>query len=321
MLLKAQPVITSMEWKNRKVLITGGNGFIGSHLAEDLVQKDADVALLVRPESSLYRVEHLLKQLKIVQCDISDSEGLKKVVAEVKPEYVFHLAGLPNPARDASLIAPMNKVNTEGTLNMLVAVTGVGIKSFVFPGTSEDYGHNPTPFVETQPLDPISPYSTSKCSAELWCKSFSNDYDVPTVIIRPFQVYGSKQKPRMFIPSLIDSIVKGKDFEMTPGEQKRDFIHIDDVVELMELAAQSKHQKGDVFNAATGKPVTVAELAETLVEVTGSNIKINKTLPYRKSEVDMIADISKAKKLLGWTPKVTLEEGLKRTFEWYKQNS
>lgn len=291
-----------MNLKSKQILVTGGAGFIGSHLVEALSEK-----------SNVYIIDKY-------NCDLTDFPKLQKAIREIKPEIIFHLAAFTSPERnvDSEFIF---RNNFYSTINLFKALKG-DFSLFVNTGTCEEYGDGPTPFKESQTPIPVSPYSASKIASTYYCQMLHNVYDLPIITLRPFLTYGPRQRnTKMLIPSTILSILKNKELKMTKGEQTRDFVYVKDVVEAYIKAAQNKKAIGEIINIGSGKEYKIKDIVSKIIHITKSNLKPQKVLPYRKGEtMHFYCSNLKAKKLLGWQPKTSFEQGLIKTIDWYKNN-
>ncbi len=307
--------------RNKSVLVTGGSGFIGSHLTERLVHEGASVHVITRSESS-DNLKFVKDKIFLHVADICDREHITKLIREIKPKKIYHLAASLKRDRDPKIIDHVMNINFHGTLNLLDAVKASDLESFVFTSTSDVYGSNKSPFYEEQQIDPINPYSLSKAAAELTCKMYFKTFGVPIVILRPFLTYGPRQKPNLLIPEIIMSALKKKEFRMTKGEQQRDINFIDDLVEALIKSSVSKEAIGETLNIGSGNKYKIVDIVETILDIMGNPIEPNVgALPYRENEVwEMYCDNTKAKKVLGWEPKTNLTDGLKKTIKWYEEN-
>ena len=303
-----------------RVLVTGAAGFIGSHLSRELVRRNAEVFLIDRPGTSITRIEDILDKVRVHYVDITDFSSLKNSIREIRPEKIFHLAAYVDVTRDWNIVDEMINVNIKGTLNLLRSLDGVNYDCFVNTGTCEEYGDNPAPFYEDQVPNPVSPYSASKVSATMFCQMLHRTMNLPIVTVRPLLTYGPGQESQMLIPSLIKSVLKGKSFKMTKGEQTRQFNYIDDVVEGFILAGTTPEAIGEVINLGSGAEYRIKDVAKMILNLMGNPIKLEiGALPYRPGEtMHFYCSNEKAKKILGWRPMVPLKVGLKRTIDWYK---
>lgn len=320
-----------MNLKGKKILVTGAGGFIGSHLAERLVELGAEVKGFVHYNSlnSWGWLESLpkekLNEIEIITGDVRDFHCVKKSME--KAEVVFHLAaliGIPY-----SYIAPESYVDTnvKGTLNVLQAARDVGVEKLIHTSTSEVYGSALyVPIDENHPLQGQSPYSATKISADMMAESFYRSFGLPVATCRPFNTYGPRQSARAIIPTIITQIkAKRADIELGNTDTTRDFNYVADTVEGFVKIAESEKTIGEAINIGSGQEISIADLAQKVCELLGSNLEV-KTDESRirppSSEVQRLcADNNKAKNLVGWEPRVKLEEGLALTAEWIRQNT
>jgi len=308
--------------KSKIILVTGAAGFIGSHLTRRLLEEGAEVHILLRKDTDQFRIQDFLEDLTIWYGDLKDFQGICSCIRGSRPQIIFHLAALLNVSRASELIESMIDVNIKGTLNLLRGVIkeNITLEFFINTGSSEEYGNGPVPFSEDQREIPVSPYSASKVAATYFCQMIYRSMGLPIVTLRPFLVYGPDQDTDMFIPSLIQHCLEGKDFPMTEGDQTREFNYIDDIVEAYLLAVICPQAVGEVINIGNGIEYTIRDVAEKIVHMMGDPIKLLVgALPKRPGETDhFFCNNEKARKLLGWSPKINIDEGLERTIEWYK---
>ena len=241
---------------------------------------------------------------------------------KISPTAIFHLAtyGSYRNQEDAEQIIT---TSVNGTLELLYATIDVDYKIFVNTGSSSEYGLKPKPMKETDTLEPISFYAAAKASQTLLCQAFSYQYKKPIVTIRPFSVYGPYEQKDRFIPTIMHALIAKRPIMLTPGKQRRDFIFIDDLIDIY-VAALKKSSKlsGEIINAGTGHEYTNDEIVKTLFKMTGQKTKVIKG-GFEKRMWDnphWIANITKAKKMLNWKPKYSIEKGLSKTYNWLVQN-
>lgn len=312
-----------------KALVTGGAGFIGSHIVERLLKEGNEVVVLDNfysgNESNLSFVKKgslLSTRYSLLKGDIRDLATCKKACEGA--EVVFHQAAMRSVPRSMSAPHEYNQVNIDGTVNVLESARAARVRRVVFASSSSIYGDTDS-FPEKEDAYPllISPYALSKLAGEYYCRIYHAHFGVETVSLRYFNVFGQRQalddEYAVVIPKFIHCILRG---EQPPvfgnGKQSRDFTYVDNVVEANLLAAGAKGVSGQVFNVANGKDKTVIGLVEQLNAIIGKDSK-PKFLPVRAGDVfKTLADISKAKKLLGYEPQVSFEEGLRRTVEYFK---
>lgn len=303
--------------RGQPVLVTGADGFIGSRLVERLIALGARVSALVRRRGDRSAGDGVAYHA----ADLGGS-GLEDTVRGVAPRFAFHLAAYTNPAREAGHAREAMAVNLLGTMRLLDALQSGGVERIVLTGTAEEYGHAPVPVREDAPLQPISPYSVSKAAATLWALAQHRAASLPVVVLRPFICYGQGQPAVRFVAQAIAAALAGRDLPMTAGEQTRDFTHVDDVVEAYIHAALAPNVEGEIFNIATGMETRILHAAERVYALTGSPARPRPgELPYRPQEVwRSTADIAKARRMLGWAPRVDFEDGLRATIDWYRRS-
>lgn len=310
-------------FQDKPVLITGANGFIGSHLTRRLLEKGADVHIFVKKDSNQFRIQDIIKDITVWHGDIRDYSAICPCIKNSRPQIIFHLAAIRDIKRDIQLVDSMIDINIKSTMNLLKAVVEekISLESFINSGSSEEYGDGNTPFLESQREVPVSPYSASKVAATHFCQMLHKTMGLPIVTLRPFLTYGPYQDIDMFIPSLISHCIERKDFPMTEGDQTREFNYIDDVVDAYLLAACSPHAAGEVINIGNGVEYRIRDVAEKIVRMMGNPIRLLVgALPKRPGEAKhFFSSNKKAKQILGWSPKISLEDGLERTIVCYKK--
>jgi len=302
--------------KNRLIVVTGGAGFIGSHIAEEL-SKDNDVIVI----DNLYsgKVENVPENVKFIQADIRDYESIAEIISQA--DYVFHEAALVNVVESVEKPVLTEEINVLGTLNVLRALSE-GHGKFIFASSAAVYGDNQNlPLREEEKPMPLSPYGVTKVSGEYYCKIFYELYGVPAVALRYFNVFGERQGYNQYagvISIFINRALKNEPLIIFgDGKQTRDFIYVKDVVKANVLVAEKERANGEVFNVARGERTTILELAMKIIDATNSSSPIIFDRPRPGDIKHSQADISKIKKL-GFKPEYSLEEGLLRTIEWYK---
>ena len=303
-----------------RVLVTGISGFICSHLARRLLEEGAEVHGLVRENSNLWRIRDIKNRINLHYADLRDSESVRKAVQDIKPKKIFHLAAYVDVSRSFEVMDEMIEVNIKGTLNLLRALDGADYDCFINTGTCEEYGDNLVPFREDQIPNPVSPYSTSKVSTTLFCKMLYKTMGLPIITLRPFLTYGPMQESNMLIPSVIKRAINRERFEMTAGEQTREFNYVDDIVDGFIKASVTKKAIGEIINIGNGKEYRIKDVVVKILNIMGNPIEpLIGALPYREGEtMHFYCDNTKARELLSWNPKVSLDEGLKKTIDWSK---
>ncbi len=319
-----------MFWQEKKVLVTGAGGFIGSHLVEELARGNARVSAFVHYNSrndwgNLELLpDDLLRRINIITGDIRDPFCVRNAVKGC--DTVFHLAALI--AIPYSYLAPRDFVDTnvQGTVNVMQACRDEGIKKVVHTSTSEVYGTAVyTPIDERHPLQGQSPYSASKIAADKMVESYYNSFDLPVATIRPFNTFGPRQSARAVIPAICVQILSGrKEIHIGRLNPVRDFTFVRDTVKGFLKIAESERSVGEVINVGSGKGISIGDLLNKIIGLTGREIDIqgdNERMRPPKSEVmTLLCDNSKAKKLVGWEPSVSLEDGLKDVIRYVEEH-
>ncbi len=320
-----------MSMRDRSVLVTGAGGFIGSHLVERLLAQGARVRAFVRYTSRGDRgfldqvPDEYVAKLQVVSGDLGDASAIHHAMRDM--EVVLHLAALI--AIPYSYVHPRDVVQTNviGTLNVLEAARDLRPACVVHTSTSEVYGTAlRVPINEAHPLQGQSPYSASKIGADMLAQSYHRAFDLPIVTLRPFNTYGPRQSTRAVVPTIITQALRGSVVRLGSTTPTRDFTFVDDTVAgFLAVVAAGASVFGETIHLGTGSEVSIGELAQRIIALTGGEARIetdNARLRPSKSEVErLLSENSRARKLLGWQPTVTLDEGLQRTIDWIAANS
>lgn len=316
-----------MKWDGKRVLVTGAGGFIGSHLAERLVELGARPRAFVHYhangswgwlDGSVYR-----KDLEIVAGDVTDRDSITSAMQNC--EVVFHLAALI--AIPYSYRSPLSfmRTNMEGTFNVLQAVRTLGVPRLIHTSTSEVYGTARTvPIDEHHPLQAQSPYAATKIAADKLVESFFLSYAVPVVTVRPFNTFGPRQSARAVIPTIITQYLAGTKVQLGNLDPTRDLNYVGNTVDGFLQAAACDEAVGQTINLGSGREIRIGDLAELIGRLLGHSTDIqtdrNRMRPVGSEVERLLADNTKAKTLLGWEPRVPLEEGLQLTIEWFRDH-
>jgi nucleoside-diphosphate-sugar epimerase len=307
-------------------LVTGGAGFIGSHLAATLVESGARVRIIDDLSTGyLKNVDAIASKVDFVQASVGDEQSLRRAISDV--ELVFHEAAIPSVPRSVERPVESHEASINATFSLLLAARDQKVRRVIYAASSSAYGDQPDlPKREDMRPAPLSPYAVGKLLGEYYCQVFTNVYGLETVSLRYFNVFGPRQDPgsqysgviSRFMSALVDGeqpVIYGD------GEQSRDFTYVSNVVDANFSAAQSPEAVGKVINIANSARTTLNELLETMKRITG---KLNVTPRYeapRAGDIrDSLADLTVARTVLGYEPSVDLEEGLRLTFDWWKSN-
>ncbi len=318
-------LITENFWKDRRVLVTGAGGFIGSQLVEALLDRGAQVRAFVRYNSrgdpGLLRLlpQDLTARVELIPGDVRDSQAIHAAVKGC--ELVFHLGALISIPYSYLHPAEVAETNFMGTLNVLMACRELGVKRLIHISTSEVYGTAlRVPMDEGHPLQGQSPYSASKIGADKLAESFYYAYGLPVTTVRPFNTFGPRQSARAVVPTVITQALTMSTLHLGNLDSRRDFTYVDDTVDGFLKAAETEGAEGKTFNLGTGREISIGELARLVIQKVSHPVEIvvdPERLRPEKSEVQrLLSDNRLAKKLLGWQPIVSFEEGLERTIAW-----
>ncbi len=307
--------------KNKKVLVTGGSGFIPANVTRRLVKEGARVGIITKYKSLIdnERIRDIWDDVEVIEADIRNQDSLRQI-AVFKPDIVVHMAAYNHVGDSFMSVSEALDVNCKGTANILEAYQDY--EKFVYISTSEVYGYQTeVPFVETMLPQPISPYSIGKYGGELYCQMKMSMMKKPIVIIRPFNAYGPYQSSKAIIGEVIETCLKNRPLKATKGEQTREFNYVEDLADGIMLAVKKDEAIGNIMNLGNGEEIPIKRLILTIKELTGSKSDIQLgALPYRPTEIwHMCSNSDRARRILGWAPKTSFEDGLKKTIQWFRE--
>jgi nucleoside-diphosphate-sugar epimerase len=307
-----------------RYLVTGGAGFIGSNTVDELVRRGHSVVVLDDLSSGKEdNLAELRNKITLIKGSITDIEVVRKAMHDA--EYVLHLAARTSVPRSVKDPIETNRINIDGTLNVLVAAKELKVKRVVFAASSSAYGETPTlPKVETMQPQPISPYGVTKFVGELYGQTFGRCYGLENVSLRYFNIFGPRQDPGSPYSGVLAKFCTAFLEDTQPivfgdGEQTRDFTFVENAVQANLLACEAPNVSGKVFNVGVGGRVSLNDVLRELGRITGKTLEAKYDPPRDGDIRDSQADISQAREFLGYAPQVTFEEGLARTFEWYRE--
>jgi len=307
----------------KKILVTGGTGFVGANLIRRLSNEGHEVHLIVRPGHNPWRIEGIREQVQLHTGELTDPEAIRGIVSRVRPEWIFHLAvyGAYSNQTDSRL---MVNTNLLGTINLVEACVDEGFEAFVNAGSSSEYGFKDHPAPETDRVDPNSHYAVSKVAATLYCRHMSISRDIHLTTLRLSSVYGPYEEPTRLIPTLI---IKGLDHELPPLVEPniaRDLIHVDDVVDaFLRVASARQVERGAVYNVGTGRQRTLRDI----VDVARKTLPIETkpqwgAMPNRQWDTrTWVLDNRKISRDLQWHPAYTFEQGFRATVDWLMKST
>jgi UDP-N-acetylglucosamine/UDP-N-acetyl-alpha-D-glucosaminouronate 4-epimerase len=306
-----------------RYVVTGGAGFIGSNTVDELVRRGHSVVVL--DDLSSGKEENLAEsrnKISFIKGSITDLEAVRKAMPEA--DYVLHLAARTSVPRSIKDPLETNRTNVDGTLNVLVAARDAKVKRVVFAASSSAYGETPTlPKVETMEPEPISPYGVTKYVGELYAQTFGRVYGLENVSLRYFNIFGPRQDPASPYSGVLAKFCTAFLEETQPvifgdGEQTRDFTYVDNAVSANLLACEAPNVSGKVFNIGVGGRFSLNQTVELLRSISSRQLQVKYDPPRDGDIRDSQADITQARELLGYDPQVQFEQGLRRTFEWYR---
>jgi NAD dependent epimerase/dehydratase len=319
-----------MKLTGKSVLVTGAGGFIGSHVTERLVELGSEVTAFLRYTSDkrlgfISTFDNAIKEkIKIEFGDILDPKTMQKCLQGI--DVVFHLAASISVPYSFNKPSEVIEVNSKGTLNILTAAKDNNVSRILTTSSSEVYGTAKfIPITEEHPLQGQSPYAASKIAGDKYTESFYRAYSLPVTIVRPFNTYGPRQSARAVIPTIITQALTQNKINLGSLNPRRDFVYVKDTVDgFIKIAEAGEKTYGEVFNLATGKDISIGEAAELVKKILKKDIRIiidEQRIRPENAEVNRLCgDATKAKKLAGWEPKTSLENGLIETIDWIKEN-
>jgi nucleoside-diphosphate-sugar epimerase len=305
-----------------RVLVTGADGFIGSHLTRRLVAEGADVHALTMDVSSVYpaRLVGVRGQIALHEGNLTDRGAIDELARRAKPSVVFHLGAYTHVGKSWQRVNECVQTNVQGTINLLKALEPVGYERFINTGTSEIYGDIDVPFREDAQVNPCSPYAVSKYAAERFCRMFHQGHGWPIVLVRPFNAYGPAQSPDRIVPETIVRALRRQGLKTTSGRQTREFNYVEDLVDGFVKLATTPGIEGELFNLGCGDDVPIREIVTTILDLMGNPIAPEiGALPDRPNEIwRMYCDNTRARERLGWEPNHSLRDGIVKTIDWYR---
>lgn len=309
---------------NKKVLITGGAGFIGANFVYKFLDLGYKVFVIERKEANLWRIEKIKTKISLYSPDLTNYDQIEKCISDIKPNIVIHFAAYGAYQRFQQDISLTIDTNLKATINLINACHKIGVECFINTGTNSEYGIKKSPMRETDILEPDNLYAMTKAASTLYCQMMAKKFNFPVAIIRPFAVYGYFEEKERLVPTIIKSCLKNTELKLSTPKSVRDFIFIEDLISAYLSAIKNiKKISGGIYNAGSGKQNTIADVVKIVKNITKSKVKpeygqmkIAQTEPKT-----WVSDISKAKKMLNWQPKYSLQAGLEKNIEWFKKIS
>jgi nucleoside-diphosphate-sugar epimerase len=313
----------SSNLNNKKILITGAGGFVGSVLLREIIKKypNAKIYITLRQSTNTWRIKDLLKKTKVLPVDLTDFKVLKNSLQKIKPEIIFHLASYGAYPKFNSLPLAI-KTNIVGLQNLLLALEGINYQTFVNTGTSSEYGFKAHPMKEKDMLEPNSFYASTKASATLIANTYGTLNSKPVLTLRLFSVYGPYEEQERLVPTVILRALKNLPLCVVGDNQKRDFVYIEDVVDAYIKCCSLKKFDQRIFNICSGKQFSIVNVVKMIKKITNSSSKIM-IGNYDKRPWDTsywVGDKTQSSNVLKWKTSNSLEQGLTKSVEWFKNN-
>ena len=307
------------EWVGQRVLVTGAAGFIGSHLTHSLAAAGAHVFALVRSSTNAWRLTTPDANWSVVSADLLDTDATATVVKFVQPSIVFHAAAIPGHYETPAGVTIAKAATLMAAANLCRALADQPVHRFVHFGSSLEYGHAQEPLSEARSLSPVVGRGLVKAEETLYLLQLARTVGMPLTVLRPFSVYGPAEESTRFVPTLIRCIIDGTDMRLTKAGFRRDFVFVSDVVEASMRAAFAPAAAGEIVNVGTGRQTSNAEVVAAAERVCDTTVRIARE-PFAQRPVDTdfwVADVRKAHRVLGWSARTSLEDGLRETYRWF----
>lgn len=308
----------------KKVLITGGTGFVGANFVYRFLERGDEVHLLVRPEARFWRIEPVKEKVRLHTVDLAKEKNVGEFISGLKPEIILHFATYGAYQGREQDVETTVRTNVQGTVNLMSACAEVGFECFINTGSTSEYGEKDHPMREDDLLEPNNLYGVTKAAATMFGKFLAEKHNLPFVTMRLFSVYGPYEDPRRLVPVVIKACLANVPLNLASPSFVRDFIFIEDVIDAYDAAiAQRERVRGEVFNVGTGIQHSIRDVVEAAKRATGATIEpAYSTMDAVQHEPAMwVADISKIKRVLGWESSFSLEKGIEKNVAWFRSNS
>ncbi|PGL77085.1 CDP-abequose synthase [Bacillus thuringiensis] len=308
-------------FKNKTFLITGGYGFIGSHLARRLLNLQARIVLFIRTPSNFWRLKDIIKNIETYEIDIRDRKQVQDAIKKVNPDYIFHLAAYGVNSAHTDYMHAI-ETNIIGTCNIIQAAKLVNCKKIINFGSSSEYGNKMEPIHENMLLTPVDIYGSTKAAATILAHQIASENSINLITLRPFGIFGESEEPHKIFSYIILQVLQNKDVNLTFCNQLRDYCYIENIIDACILAVENTTVQNEIFNIGSGTIYPLKHYVELLFKHLKTNSRPNYgAIPSRTNERWVPeADVQKIKNSLSWEPRINIEEGIIKTVNWYKNN-
>ncbi|MET7016969.1 NAD-dependent epimerase/dehydratase family protein [Bacillus mycoides] len=313
-------MITS--FKNKTFLITGGYGFIGSHLVRRLLHLQAKIVLFIRASSDSWRLKNILKNIETYEVDIRDKAQVQDAIKKINPDYIFHLAAYGVNSVHTDYMHAI-ETNIIGTCNIIQAAKFVNCKKIINMGSSSEYGNKMEPIHENMLLTPVDIYGSTKAASTILAHQIASENNINLITLRPFGIFGEAEEPHKLFSYIILQVLQNKDVNLTLCNQLRDYCYIENIIDACILAIENTNVQNEIFNIGSGNIYPLKHYVELLFKHLNTHSKPNYGAISSRTNERWIpeANIQKIKNSLSWEPRINIEEGIIKTINWYKNNT
>ncbi|MBK5350457.1 SDR family NAD(P)-dependent oxidoreductase [Bacillus sp. TH44] len=313
-------MITS--FKNKTFLITGGYGFIGSHLVRRLLHLQAKIVLFIRASSDSWRLKNILKNIETYEVDIRDKAQVQDAIKKINPDYIFHLAAYGVNSAHTDYMHAI-ETNIIGTCNIIQAAKFVNCKKIINMGSSSEYGNKMEPIHENMLLTPVDIYGSTKAASTILAHQIASENNINLITLRPFGIFGEAEEPHKLFSYIILQVLQNKDVNLTLCNQLRDYCYIENIIDACILAIENTNVQNEIFNIGSGNIYPLKHYVELLFKHLNNHSRPNYGAISSRTNERWIpeANIQKIKNSLSWEPRINIEEGIIKTINWYKNNT
>lgn len=313
-------MITS--FKNKTFLITGGYGFIGSHLVRRLLHLQAKIVLFIRASSDSWRLKNILKNIETYEVDIRDKAQVQDAIKKINPDYIFHLAAYGVNSAHTDYMHAI-ETNIIGTCNIIQAAKFVNCKKIINMGSSSEYGNKMEPIHENMLLTPVDIYGSTKAAKTILAHQIASENNINLITLRPFGIFGEAEEPHKLFSYIILQVLQNKDVNLTLCNQLRDYCYIENIIDACILAIENTNVQNEIFNIGSGNIYPLKHYVELLFKHLNTHSRPSYGAISSRTNERWIpeANIQKIKNSLSWEPRINIEEGIIKTINWYKNNT